>query len=209
MMTFDAEDRMTKLFARLGAFAFAAALLAAPAGFAWAQDISDDTGADAGTTPDVMSPSPSGAPQAYTTPPLLPVLFVTSIEAFQTGLDPKQIILKVRGLTGSVGWSNPQLVPLFQGDPLDGILDLQFIAQTPDATQKAEGFMPISALFPLDADNPPKGIRIRAAGNVLLLKQIPGQAQTTITKEDGSKAVGKKFAAKGTAAAGTAGVVRE
>ena len=197
---------MTKLFALAGAFAIAAALQLGPVGPAWAQDTSSDESAG---SQDVGQSMPTGAPQSYTTPPSAPVLFITSVEVVQTTLEPKQAIIKVRGLTGSRGWSNPQLVPLFQGDPLDGILDLQFIAQTPDATQKAEGFMPISALFPLDADNPPKGIRIRAAGNVLLLKQIPGQAQTTISKEDGSKAVGKKFAAKGTAPAGTAGVVRE
>ena len=199
---------MTKL-AGLGALVFAATLFTVPAGFTWAQDSTEETGADQGTLPDVMAPSPTGAPQAYETPPMLPVLFVTSVEAFQTSLDPKQIILKVRGLTSSHGWSGPQLVPFFQSDAVDRVLDLQFIAQTPDATQKAEGFVPITALFPIDIDNAPKAIRVRAAGNVLLLKQIPGSAETTITTEDGSKAVGKRFAAKGTAAAGTPGVVRE
>src|SRR6266480_5513989 len=135
---------MTKLFALAGAFAIAAALSAGPA---WAQDTSSDESAG---SQDVGQSNPTGAPQAYTTPPAAPVLFITSIEVVQTTLDPKQAIIKVRGLTGSRGWSGPQLVPLYEGVPADGILDLQFIAQTPDQTQKAEGFVPIYAIFTLE-----------------------------------------------------------
>ena len=200
---------MTKLFALAGAFAIAAALQLGPVGFAWAQDDSDNAN-DSGAVADVGQSSPTGAPQAYQTPPSAPVLFITSIEVLQTTLEPKQAIIKVRGLTGSRGWSGPQLVPLFQGETPDGILDLQFIAQTPDQTQKAEGFMPIYAIFPLGpGDKLPKGIRVRGVGNVMLLTQLPGSIETTIDKEDGSKAVGKKFAPKGTAQPGTADVVRE
>jgi len=203
---FDAEDRMTKLVALAGAFAVAAALQLGPIGLAWAQD---DTAGDSGTVQDVGQASPSGAPQSYQTPPAAPVLYITSVEVLQTTLEPKQAIIKVRGLTGSRGWSGPQLVPLFQGETPDGILDLQFIAQTPDQTQKAEGFVPIYAIFPLDpGDKLPKAIRVRGVGNVMLLTQLPGTIETTITKEDGSKAVGKTWAEKGTAPAGD-NVVRE
>ena len=195
---------MTKLFALAGALAIAAALSAAPA---WAQDTSSDESAG---SQDVGQSMPTGAPQSYTTPPSAPVLFITSVEVIQTTLEPKQAIIKVRGLTGSRGWSGPQLVPLFQGETPDGILDLQFIAQTPDQTQKAEGFVPIYAIFPLDpGDKLPKGIRVRGVDNVVLLTQLPGAVETTISKEDGSKAVGKTWAEKGTAAAGTDNVVRE
>ena len=195
---------MTKLFALAGAFAIAAALSAGPA---WAQDTSSDESAG---SQDVGQSMPTGAPQSYTTPPSAPVLFITSVEVVQTTLEPKQAIIKVRGLTGSRGWSGPQLVPLYQGVPADGILDLQFIAQTPDQTQKAEGFVPIYAIFPLDpGDKLPKGIRVRGVDNVVLLTQLPGTVEATITEEDGSKAVGKTWGEKGTAAAGTANVVRE
>ena len=199
---------MTKLVALAGALALAAALQLGPVGLAWAQDSSDS--ADSGAVQDVGQSTPTGAPQSYTTPPMAPVLFITSVEVVQTTLEPKQAIIKVRGLTGSRGWSGPQLVPLFQGETADGILDLQFIAQTPDQTQKAEGFVPIHAIFTLDPGSDlPKGIRVRGVGNVLLLGDVPGNIETTITKEDGSQAVGKKFAAKGTAQPGTTGVVRE
>src|SRR5204862_6214059 len=122
---------MTKLFALAGAFAIAAALQLGPA---WAQDTSSDESAGA---QDVGQSTPTGAPQSYTTPPAAPVLFITSVELMQTTLNPQQAIIKVRGLTSSRGWSDPQLVPLYQGVPADGILDLQFIAQTPDQTQRA------------------------------------------------------------------------
>ena len=198
---------MTKLFALAGAFAIVAALNVGPTGVAWSQDTSAD---EAAGSQDVGQASPSGAPQSYQTPPAAPVLYITSVEVLQTTLEPKQAIIKVRGLTGSRGWSAPQLVPLFQGETPDGILDLQFIAQTPDQTQKAEGFVPIYAIFPLDPGSPlPNGVRVRGVGNVLLLSDLPGNIETTIAKEDGSKAVGKKFAPKGTAQPGAPDVVRE
>jgi len=198
---------MRKLVALAGAFALATALSAGPVATAWAQD---DTNESAGTQDDVGQSMPTGAPQSYATPPAAPVLFITSVEVVQTTLNPQQAIIKVRGLTGSRGWSGPQLVPLFQGDTADGILDLQFIAQTPDQTQKAEGFVPIYAIFPLDpGDKLPKGIRVRGVDNVVLLTQLPGSIEATVTEEDGSKAVGKTWAEKGTAPAGTANTVRE
>ena len=202
---------MTKLLALAGALAIVAALNAGPVRVAWAQDNSGTSSSDESAgSQDVGQAMPTGAPQSYSTPPMAPVLFITSVEVIQTTLEPKQAIIKVRGLTASRGWSGPQLVPLFQGETPDGILDLQFIAQTPDQTQKAEGFVPIYAIFPLEpGDKLPKGIRVRGVGNVMLLTQVPGTIETTIAKEDGSKAVGKTWAEKGTAAAGTANVVRE
>src|SRR5260221_7194377 len=166
---------MTKLFALAGAFAIAAALQAGPIGLAWAQDNTDNSGEESAGTQEVGQASPTGAPQAYQTPPSAPVLFITSVEVLQTTLEPKQAIIKVRGLTGSRGWSGPQLVPLFQGVTPDGILDLQFIAATPDQTQKADGFVPIYAIFPLaPGDKLPKGIRVRGVVNVGVLTQLPG-----------------------------------
>src|SRR2546425_699214 len=55
----------------------------------------------------------------------------------------------------------------------------------------------------------PMGLRVRGVATVMLLTKRPGAIETTITKEDGSKAVGKKFAPKGTAQPGAADVVRE
>jgi len=211
---------MTKLFARLSAFSVALAVMVGLAGFAFAQGTSPTPppagvssgppqGYGGGGPQDVTSPSPSGAAQPYATPPQLPVLFITSVEVIRSTLEPRQDIVRVRGVTGSLGWSAPQLVPLFIGNPADGVLDLQFIAQVPADSQAAQGFVPISAIFPLEPGHPFKGVRVRGAANVVEVKQIPGIAETKITTEDCAKCVGKKFASKGQAAAGAAGVVRE
>ena len=104
---------MKNLLALAGALAIAAALQVGPIGLAWAQDSTNNSGEESAGTQEVGQSTPSGAPQAYQTPPAAPVLFITSVEVMQTTLEPKQAIIKVRGLTGSRGWSSPQLVPLF------------------------------------------------------------------------------------------------
>src|SRR5262249_10478868 len=131
MTTGDLEDRMNRKIARLGAIAMAVALSGGVFGLALAQ------------TP--AQPSLGGPPPRYgaageaegvnpTTPTQatpgeeLPVLYVTGVEILRTVSEPKLDIVRVTGLTGSQGWSDPELVPTFAGKPLDDILDLQFIA---------------------------------------------------------------------------------
>jgi len=206
---------MTKLLQGYCGLVLAAMLGAGLSGFAFAQGAPSGGaaggggGAPGGGQQDITTPTPSGAPQSSATPPELPVLFITSVEVMRSTVEPKQDIVRVRGLTGSLGWSAPQLVPLFVGNPVDHILDLQFIAQVPQDSQPAQGFVPISAILALDAGHPFTGIRVRGVGNVVEVKQIPGVAETKVTAEDCAKCVGKKYAIKGKAAAGTPGVVRE
>lgn len=203
---------MNKRFPRLGVFAIAAALQVGVAGLAFAQG----------------GPPPSGAPgqpQGYagggagqmveptqsdeTTPGTeLPVLYVTSVEVMRTSTEPQLDIVRVTGLTGSQGWSAPQLVPTYVGKPLDGILDLQFIATMPQQTQTAEGFVPIGAVFPLEEGHLFKGVRVRASENAIEIKQLPGVNQAQINVNDCKDCVGKKFAERGKAP-GQQGVVRE
>jgi len=179
------------------------------------------TGAMAGTT------GAAGQPQGYagggppeqmveptesneTTPgEELPVLYVTSVEVVRTSTEPELDIVRVTGLTGSQGWNAPQLVPTFVGKPLDGILDLQFIATMPDQTQPAEGFVPISAVFPLEEDHLFKGVRVRASENAIEVKQMPGVNQPQINVNDCKDCVGKKFVERGQAQPGQQGVVRQ
>lgn len=202
---------MNTRLARLGAFAMAAAMHAGWTGLAFAQG----------------GPPPSGAvgqPQGYTgaaqmveaipstetTPGTeLPVLYVTSVEVMRTSTDPRLDIVRVTGLTGSQGWSAPQLVPTYMGKPLDGILDLQFIATMPDQTQPAEGFVPISAIFPLEEGHEFKGVRVRASENAIEVKQLPGVNQAQINVNDCKDCVGKKFVERGQAQPGQQGVVRQ
>jgi hypothetical protein len=180
------------------------ALQAGLAGFAQGQ--APEPGSTGG--PEGVQAGASGRPQTGP-PPQLPVLYVTGVEVFRSQLEPHQDVVRVQGLASSGGWSSVELVPLFSGAGKDAVLDLQLIAVFPLTSQKPMGFAPVDALFPLDVGHPYKGVRVRAAANVLDLKQIPGVAQAKITKEDCKECVGKKFAEKGKAAAGAAGVVRE
>jgi hypothetical protein len=203
---------MNKIFPRLAAFAIAAALQGSLAGLALAQGAppsgagGQPPGYAGGGSPGQMVEPPS-SPETPGTE--LPVLYVTSVEVMRTSIEPKLDIVRVTGLTGSQGWSDPELVPTFAGKPLDGILDLQFIATMPQQTQAAEGFVPIGAVFPLDEGHLFKGVRIRAAENAIELKQIPGVNQAQITVNDCKDCVGKKFVERGQAQPGQQGVIRQ
>jgi hypothetical protein len=212
MTTVDSENSMNQKFRRLGAFAIAAAMHGGLVGLALAQG-------------GPSSSSPGGQPQGYgagggqmveSTPSSetmpgseLPVLYVTSVEVVRTSIDPKLDIVRVTGLTGSHGWSEPELVPTFAGKPLDDMLDLQFIATVPQQSQKAEGFVPIGAVFPLEQGHPFKGVRVRASENAIEVKQIPGTNQTQISVNDCKDCVGKKFVERGQAQPGQQGIVRQ
>src|SRR5437868_6740496 len=132
---------------------------------------------------------PSGANR----PLEMPILYVTGIEVLRTAMDPKVDVIHVMGLVSSLGWSTPQLVPFFYGKPSDDVLDLQLIATSPQQSQKAEGFVPVSAMFTLEAGHPYKGVRVRAGANALEVKQIPGTAQATVKVEDCKDCIGKKL----------------
>ena len=139
----------------------------------------------------------------------LPVLFVTSVEVMRTSADPRLDIVRVTGLASSQGWSDPELVPTFVGKPLDDVLDLQLIATAPLQSQPADGFVPIGAVFTLDEEHLFKGVRVRASENTIEVKPIPGLNQANITVDSCKDCIGKKFAEKGQAPAGQAGVVRQ
>ena len=139
----------------------------------------------------------------------LPVLYVTSVEVLRTSTDPRLDIVRVTGLTSSQGWSDPELVPTYAGKPLDDVLDLQLIATSPLQSQAADGFVPIGAVFTLEENAPFKGVRVRASENTLEVKPIPGLKQADITVDSCKDCIGKKFAERGQAPAGQAGVVRQ
>jgi hypothetical protein len=211
MNTLASEDAMNMRFPRLGAYAIAAAMQAGVVGLALAQGAPPASSAGA-------QPGYSGGggqmveatPSTETTPGReLPVLYVTSVEVMRTATEPKLDIVRVIGLTGSQGWSAPQLVPTFVGKPLDGVLDLQFIATMPEQTQPAEGFVPIGAVFPLEEGHLFKGVRVRASENAIEVKQLPGMNQAQINVSDCKDCIGKKFAERGQAQPGQQGVVRQ
>jgi hypothetical protein len=204
---------MNKTFRRLGAFAIAAALQGSLIGLALAQGAQPSS--SPGRQPQTYGAGAGGqmvesAQSTEATPGTeLPVLYITSVEVVRTSIDPKLDIVRVTGLTGSQGWSEPQLVPTFAGKPQDNILDLQFIATMPQQTQAAEGFVPIGAVFPLEQGSSFKGVRVRAAENAIELKQIPGSNQAQISVNDCKDCVGKKFVERGQAQPGQQGIVRQ
>jgi hypothetical protein len=218
MNTGDSEDVMNMRFPRLGVFAIAAALQVGLAGLAFAQGGPPPSGAPpsgAAGQPQGYAGGAAGqtaepAASAQSTPGTeLPVLYVTSVEVMRTSTEPKLDIVRVTGLTGSQGWSAPQLVPTYVGKPLDGVLDLQFIATMPQQTQPAEGFVPISAVFPLEEGHLFKGVRVRASENAIEVKQMPGSNQAQINVNDCKDCVGKKFVERVQAQSGQQGVVRQ
>ena len=204
MTTVDPEDSMNKNFCRLSAFVIAAALQIGP-GVAFAQGAPPSSGAGGGTEQTVEPTSSTEATPGTD----LPVLYVTSVEVMRTSTEPKLDIVRVTGLTGSQGWSAPQLVPTYVGKPLDGVLDLQFIATKPEQTQPAEGFVAIGAVFPLEEGHLFKGVRVRASENAIDIKQMPGVNQAQINVNDCKDCVGKKFVEHGQAPSGQQGVVRQ
>lgn len=213
MNTGNSEGVMNKRFPRFGVFAITAALQVGAAGLAFAQGgppPSDAAGQPPGYTEGGAGQMVEPTQSNETTPETeLPVLYVTSVEVMRTSTEPQLDIVRVTGLTGSQGWSAPQLVPTYVGKPLDGILDLQFIATMPEQTQTAEGFVPIGAVFPLEEGHLFKGVRVRASENAIEVKQMPGVNQAQIKVNDCKECVGKKFVERGQVQPGQQGVVRQ
>ena len=196
---------MRQIYRMFGAVIVAAAMQSALVGLAFAQG-AQPAGQGAPAQGDQGGAAgPSGA----TRPLEMPVLYVTGIEVLRSANEPKFDIIHVTGLASSNGWSAPQLVPFYYGKAADDVLDLQFIAASPEQSQKAEGFVPISAMFTLEAGHTVKGVRVRASANALELKALPGVAKAEIKTSDCKECIGKKFAEKGKAQAGAANVVRE
>ena len=198
---------MRQIYRMVGAVIVAVAMQSALVGLAFAQG-AQPAGQGAGYAQQGADQGAAG-PAGASRPAEMPVLYVTGIEVLRSASEPKIDIIHVTGLVSSLGWSSPQLVPFFYGKPADDVLDLQLIASSPEQSQKAEGFVPISAMFTLEAGHPFKGVRVRASANALELKQLPGVAQTEIKVNDCKECIGKKFAEKGKAPAGTANIVRE
>ena len=129
-----------------------------------------------------------------------PVLMVTSVEVIRSMRGHELDIVRVRGLTSTDGWDNPQLVPLTKGTPVDGVLDLLLVAQAPSNAMEPTGFSTVDAVFVVEPEHPYKGIRVHGATNRVALKALPGYAEVTPIRNDCAKCVGKYFAAKGSAA---------
>ena len=153
-----------------------------------------------------------GQPAGTVGGPPAPVVFVTSVEVLRSdragGLD----VVRVRGVVTGSSWSQPHLIPITQGQPRDGMLDLIFQASAPAGASGLGPFMTVEAILPVETGHPYKGVRVRGGNNAISLKTIPGYAETPAPKEDCAKCIGKFFVAKGAnppAGATTDNTVRE
>jgi hypothetical protein len=142
------------------------------------------------------TPYPGQAAGTVGGPPA-PVVFVTSVEVLRSdragGLD----VVRVRGVVTGSSWSQPHLIPITQGQPRDGMLDLIFQASAPAGASGLGPFMTVEAILPVETGHPYKGVRVRGGNNAISLKTIPGYAETPAPKEDCAKCIGKFFVAKG------------
>ena len=141
-------------------------------------------------------PYPGQPPGTVGGPPA-PVVFVTSVEVLRSDRNGGLDVVRVRGLVTGSSWTQPHLIPITQGAPRDGMLDLIFQASAPAGAAGLGPFMPVEAILPVETGHPYKGVRVRGGNNAISLKAIPGFAEAPAPKEDCSKCIGKFFVAKG------------
>ena len=199
---------MNRICRRLATAGFAAVLQAGVAGAVLAQGVTTP-GAPQGDAANGQPAEPAAPPGVAQQPEERPVLYVTGMEVMRTVTAPQIDIVRVTGLAASKGWSYPQLVPTETGVPADGMLDLQLIATVPEESEDADGFVPVSAVLVLEADDPYKGVRVRGAENAIEVKQVPGSNVASVAVNDCHDCVGKKFVAAGRAQSGQSGIVRQ
>jgi hypothetical protein len=184
-------------------------------GFAEAQNYAPTHPPTPGATPPSYSgpgwgpeEAPPATPETTTTEDL-PVLYVTNVEILRASAEPELDIVRVTGLASTEGWSDPELVPTYAGKPFDGVLDLELIATPPEHSEDASGFVPVSAILPLEPGQQLKGVRVRGSGNAIAVKQIPGSGQAAVHVNDCASCVGKKFVAEGSSAQSQQDAVRQ
>lgn len=176
---------------------FAAALLGTCLMIATAGPVFAQTGMAPDESPDASQPPAASGDQDQS----YSVLMITGVEMIHSGNGDPVDIIRVRGLTSTDGWTDPELLPLTQGVPEDGILNLVFVAHAPSDSSEPTGFSPIEVVFPIGSDHPPyKGIRVFGATNSVTLKALPGYAAASPALKDCGTCVGKYFVAKGATA---------
>ncbi|MCW5734570.1 MAG: hypothetical protein KIS73_10605 [Enhydrobacter sp.] len=153
-------------------------------------------GGPGGAPPSSYQGGAPGAPEGAH----LPFLMVTSIEVLRSPRGGGMDIIRARGLASSSGWKEPHLLPISNGAPIDGTLDLIFQGISPSRAEPPGPFMPVEAILPVENGHPYKAVRVRAATNAITLKTVPGYVEVAAPKLDCSKCVGKVFVARGAAA---------
>jgi hypothetical protein len=152
--------------------------------------------APGGPPPEMPAPPQNGQqPGASETTPY-PVIFVTGVDVVRAPLNGRDIVV-AHGLTTSDDWSNPVLIPITEGKPIDGVLDLLLQARAPQKPAALGAFQEVDAILALGHEHPYTAVRVRSASNSVTLKTLPGHAEVKKLKNDCTKCIGKHFVAKG------------
>jgi hypothetical protein len=158
-------------------------------------------------TRNLTAPSPqpqeaNPAPHSPETPtsataPIAPVFWITSVEVMRSTHAPQLDIVRVRGLVTSEGWEEVALLPVTRGTPVDGVLDLALVAQSPDDSAKPGDYAEVEAIFAIEPGHPFKGVRVHGAANRVLVPTLPGYAAAAEPPKNCADCTGKLFVPKG------------
>jgi hypothetical protein len=154
-------------------------------------------GAPGAAPPSEMPAPPQNGQQPGTTEATpYPVIFVTGVDVLRAPLNGRDIVV-AHGLTTSDDWTTPVLIPITEGKPVDGVLDLLLQARAPQKPAALGAFMEVDAILALGHGHPYTAVRVRSASNSVTLKTLPGHAEVKKLKNDCTKCIGKTFVAKG------------
>jgi hypothetical protein len=148
------------------------------------------------------APAPQPPPPASLeddSPTTAPVFWVTSVEVLRSTHAPQLDVVRVRGLVTTEGWEAVELVPLTKGTPSDGMLDLALIAQAPSEDAPAMTYPEVEAIFTIEPGHPFNGVRVHGAANRVVVKSMPGYAESAAPPKNCTGCVGKLFVPKGQA----------
>jgi hypothetical protein len=135
--------------------------------------------------------------QKAPTPQISPVFWISSVEVMRSAHAPQLDVVRVRGLVTSEGWEGIELVPMTKGTPVDGILDLALVAQSPDDSATPAEYGEVEAIFAIEPGHPFKGVRVHGAANRVIVQTLPGYSASPRPPKSCTDCTGKLFVAKG------------
>lgn len=135
--------------------------------------------------------------QKVPTPQVSPVFWISSVEVMRSAHPPQLDVVRVRGLVPSEGWEGIELVPMTKGTPVDGILDLALVAQSPDDSATPSEYGEVEAVFAIEPGHPFKGVRVHGAANRVFVQALPGYSAAPEPPKNCADCTGKLFVAKG------------
>jgi hypothetical protein len=143
------------------------------------------------------APQQTSAPDQNEAPQTAPVFWITSVEVLRSTHGPQLDVVRVRGLVPTEGWESVELVPITKGTPSDGILDLALIADAPAESTTPTSYPEVEAVFTIEPGHPFNGVRVHGAANRVVLKSMPGYAESAPAPKDCVTCTGKLFVPRG------------